>query len=744
MEDFSQLHLASPPSSLSDGLLAPRVSTPPVPRPRKASSLSLSSTPKHLSTVRHLPATPHANGHELHQNKNNRSHHGMQRAPSLDSATHRDLPLSPITRIQSTQSDSETEEDSSPPSHRRSSCRLHNGPHHGKHYKKPQQYSHSLPATPRVNSSSQNSGVNGSFPLGTSPSYSALPNLLAPHVIDQTNPENMTLNNSHYVTCQAGVSHLENSVFLGPQDCKLMGAIDYSSLPLPQEDHGPMRRSRDISRHMSEPCITQSRRCSSYISCSPKKKGIKHNSKVSVSGKESGVMDNIKESGQSEGETEEMNALEVQWRFIQTLVAELNATKASNRKLMAELHQSKMEIQMLKASLDSYHESGLQPGAITEMVGQIHAAQKVRDEAMMSRIKLANEERDAALTHSRTMMDKLSLSPRGTSGPGSNVDTTEQDLPSAGNSSCTNSPRRSDRRHRRPSDYTPSSMPSGTVYTSAPPAYTQGSEQRSLGDREAAMLSQLATLEDELRTLRLATTIHHTMHEGGEGVAGAAQGISRISAEYMEGLCTQLRESETLRWQLHDHCTRLERLVNVLRKKVNGLNVVEPSLRQESTKLTLVDLSLHGPPADGPPNSGHHNPPTSTSSEGEPRDSLSSLESVETASASSWRRGDIPSTSSHSTTNVHSSYLLPHTSSPHSTLNTTHSSHTSIIHSTMTQSAPIQSASIHSHHTNLSSSLSHTPNASPHHHQPQGPSVINEREPRYIHGVTIVGPITEL
>lgn len=45
------------------------------------------------------------------------------------------------------------------------------------------------------------------------------------------------------------------------------------------------------------------------------------------------------------------------------------------------------------------------------MVNQIHAAQKVRDEAMMARIKLANEERDAALTHSRTLMDKLNLSP---------------------------------------------------------------------------------------------------------------------------------------------------------------------------------------------------------------------------------------------------------------------------------------------------------------------------------------------
>lgn len=82
-------------------------------------------------------------------------------------------------------------------------------------------------------------------------------------------------------------------------------------------------------------------------------------------------MDNIKESGQSEGEAEENSALEVQWRFIQTLVSELNITKASNRKLMGELHQAKMEIQVLRASLDSYTEGGLQPGAIA---GTVHVA----------------------------------------------------------------------------------------------------------------------------------------------------------------------------------------------------------------------------------------------------------------------------------------------------------------------------------------------------------------------------------
>nr|XP_053657533.1 uncharacterized protein LOC128706606 isoform X1 [Cherax quadricarinatus]XP_053657534.1 uncharacterized protein LOC128706606 isoform X1 [Cherax quadricarinatus] len=327
MDHLAHLHLASPPSSLSDGLLAPRVTTPPVPRPRKSSSLSLSSTPKHPPTARHLPATPHTNGHEHHHNKNSRGHHNMQRAPSLDSATHRDLPMSPITRIRNTHSDSETEDDSPPP-HRRSSSRLSNGPHHGKHYKKPQQHSYSLPATPRVNGSSHQSGPNGYFPLGTSPLQGGLPYVLASHVLDQTSTESMSPNNSHYITCQTGMNQLENSVFLGQQDCKLTGAIDYSSLPLPHDDHDPVCRNQDMSRHMSEPCITQAKNClGNSLAFSPKKRGAKHRSRISLSGKESGLMDNIKESGQSEGESEEINALEVQWRFIQTLVAELNATK---------------------------------------------------------------------------------------------------------------------------------------------------------------------------------------------------------------------------------------------------------------------------------------------------------------------------------------------------------------------------------------------------------------------------------
>lgn len=222
-------------------------------------------------------------------------------------------------------------------------------------------------------------------------------------------------------------------------------------------------------------------------------------------------------------------------------------------------------------------------------------------------------------------------------------------------------------------------------------------------------------------------------------------GVSRVSAEYMEGLCTQLRESETSRWQLLDQCTRLEKLVKVLRKKVNGLGILESGVRTEGTKLTLVDLTLHGPATESPPGSGHHHLPASTSSEGEPKDSLSSLESVETASASSWRRGEVPSITSHSNTNLHSSYISQHSSSPHATLNTHLNNHTNLLHSSQTQSNHIQSGQVNSCHSSssLSPPSSHSPHTSPHHRQ-QGTSSASDRDAKYIPGVTIVGPITEL
>ncbi|KAK7081266.1 hypothetical protein SK128_003655, partial [Halocaridina rubra] len=218
-------------------------------------------------------------------------------------------------------------------------------------------------------------------------------------------------------------------------------------------------------------------------------------------------------------------------------------------------------------------------------------------------------------------------------------------------------------------------------------------------------------------------------------------GMSRISTEYMEGLCSQLRESEASRWQLHDQCTRLERLVNVLRKKVNGLSTFESTARQEGTKVMLVDLTLHGANTEGHAGSGHQHPPTSTSSEGEPKDSLSSLESVETASASSWRRGDVanPSHSAHSTASIHSSNT-PHISSSPCASNNSHSAHHASPASPQSNS---DKANAISNHSGCSTSTSHKSQASlPHRHH--GSNTLAENDHHNIPSVTIVGPITEL
>ena len=196
---------------------------------------------------------------------------------------------------------------------------------------------------------------------------------------------------------------------------------------------------------------------------------------------------------------------------------------------------------------------------------------------------------------------------------------------------------------------------------------------------------------------------------------------------------------------------------------------------QEGTKLTLVDLSLRAPPAEGISSSSHLNTQPSTSSEGEAKDSLSSLESVETASASSWKRGEVPSTTSgHSTTNMHSSYVLLHSSG----FNPSRSSHANFIYSSMAQTNPNQYPAANS--TSSSTPPSLGPITSPssvspnhnhqlnhqyhqqqqqqpnpqqqpqhqqqqqhqHHHQQQGTNLRNNS--KHLTGVTIVGPITEL
>ncbi|XP_076041445.1 uncharacterized protein LOC143025528 isoform X2 [Oratosquilla oratoria] len=658
MEECSQLHLPSPPSSLPDGLLAPRVTTPPIPKPRKSASFTLTSTPKHPLPLHHQPLT---NGHEELQSRGSRRCSGMQRAPSLDSASYcKDTSIPAIPRTKTLHSDSESEEDiSSRNSTSKGASSRSNGVCTSTPHSKPTSYS--LPNTPRVTSSSSTSNLNGGLfngslisclaPLHNAPAYMVLERLDRAVLQDST-----ASTSSQYVTCisdkdlQGNSSLLnESSVFGETREVKLPGAIDYSSLPLPHGESGSsLSHDRgDISRHYSEPCIPHTNRKAFNLTGSPQKLNYKYKNKEGTA--VATGMHGIKENGLSDGDCDGIDALEVQWRFIQTLTEELNKSKTANRRLVAELHQARMEIQVLKATVESYADSGLQPGAITEMVGQIHAAQKVRDESMMARIKLANEERDAAITHARTLMEKLNLSQ-----PASQTDQRDIDreLTSGGTNSLSSSPKQCDHRPAGKNSVIEDNVNFPIYSSSSSSAHYQGiTIVEMLREERDQALARLAACEEEFKALRGAK-IHHEASSCSKGGC-----ILPSTVKQLECLSNQLQESENCRHLLSDQCARLEHLVSSLRKKING---VTSEAIHDGTSLTLVDLTLHDEHLNTmggkstsnnliqtqynsrnmANTSANRSNPSTGSSDGDGRDSLSSLDSVETASVSSWRRGD--------------------------------------------------------------------------------------------------------
>ena len=91
-----------------------------------------------------------------------------------------------------------------------------------------------------------------------------------------------------------------------------------------------------------------------------------HSSKENGGSFLDGITEDKTDGGGMEGESSD--AMEVQWRFIQTLVEELNICRRSNNKLGAELHQARLEVQILRSTLDAYNEAGLIPGAISGML----------------------------------------------------------------------------------------------------------------------------------------------------------------------------------------------------------------------------------------------------------------------------------------------------------------------------------------------------------------------------------------
>ena len=264
---------------------------------------------------------------------------------------------------------SETEDDSST-SQSKTRPKLGSGSRASRHHSRYQQTSHSLPATPRVNGNTVFSSLNTNSNINLPPQHTSTPFALAPHLAWETSLN--STGGSQYITCSSGVlgdSKNEDSGGVSLHCSKFSGSrhIDYSSLPLPHDDpSNKLGYKKNISRHLSEPCIPHSgSRSSKYLSCPSRKISNKYKTKDCEHTKENGFLDGITEDKNDNPENDGSDAMEVQWRFIQTLVEELNLCRRNNNKLVAELHQARLELQILRSTLDSYNEAGLVPGAIT-------------------------------------------------------------------------------------------------------------------------------------------------------------------------------------------------------------------------------------------------------------------------------------------------------------------------------------------------------------------------------------------
>ncbi|XP_072896099.1 mirror-image polydactyly gene 1 protein isoform X4 [Hemitrygon akajei] len=92
-------------------------------------------------------------------------------------------------------------------------------------------------------------------------------------------------------------------------------------------------------------------------------------------------------------------------RRIAFLLKELNAVKESNKKLQDQLSENEEEMEILKLNLelqDKAVEARVAEKAAV-LVEEIYGAQSERDAAVMSRLRLANEERDEALLKSKQL-----------------------------------------------------------------------------------------------------------------------------------------------------------------------------------------------------------------------------------------------------------------------------------------------------------------------------------------------------
>ncbi|XP_059480231.1 uncharacterized protein LOC132199423 isoform X2 [Neocloeon triangulifer] len=97
--------------------------------------------------------------------------------------------------------------------------------------------------------------------------------------------------------------------------------------------------------------------------------------------------------GEDDEEGESAAALAMQGGLVQRLLMEMGALRAANQNLQRELNETKIQLETVKARQNSswrnlgpdYH-----PGMFADMIREVRDASRLRDEAMMSRLRMAS------------------------------------------------------------------------------------------------------------------------------------------------------------------------------------------------------------------------------------------------------------------------------------------------------------------------------------------------------------------
>ncbi|XP_045144058.1 mirror-image polydactyly gene 1 protein isoform X3 [Echinops telfairi] len=266
-------------------------------------------------------------------------------------------------------------------------------------------------------------------------------------------------------------------------------------------------------------------------------------------------------------------------KTITFLLKELDVLRASNEELQEKLTKEDKQQRKLKLKLELQEKAA--EAEIAEktaaLVEEVYFAQKLRDEAIMSRLQLANEERDEAIARAKHMEMSLKLL--------ENINPEENDM-------C--------KRLEQELHHLKEQNQASATNMRHPTA--GNNQERALKAKLLSMqqakeiaVQQYKKLEEEIQTLRVYYSLHkslsqeenlkdqfnHTLSTYEEALRNREDIVS-ITQQQNEALATQLQEAAaqqaTLELQLQqaveatrratDKVQTLERLVDVLRKKV--------------------------------------------------------------------------------------------------------------------------------------------------------------------------------